>query len=120
MRSRIVTIVIIMQSMMFLGHWFVYQTWIRFCEMPQRDDPHRLVALQITMAALSVTFVTASLLAFRYAHRLVRWYYTCAAVWLGTLHYLVFAACAAWIVAGASSTRALTRSSPATSTIRER
>jgi predicted MPP superfamily phosphohydrolase len=102
-RSRIVTFVIIMQLMMFLGHWFVYETWVRLCEMPQGDDSNRLLALQITTAVLSVSFVTASLLAFRYAHIFVRWYYTCAAVWLGTLNYLFFAACAAWIVAGAST-----------------
>jgi predicted MPP superfamily phosphohydrolase len=102
LRSRIVTFVIIMQSMLFLGHWFLYETWIRFWGMPQRGDSHRLLALQIIMAALSVSFVTASLLAFRYAHILVRLYYTCAAVWLGMLNYFFFAACAAWIVLGAS------------------
>jgi hypothetical protein len=101
LRSRILTFVIIMQSMLFLGHWFLYETWIRFWGMPQ-NDPHGLLALQIIMTALSVSFVTASLLAFRYAHVLVRVYYTCAAVWLGMLTYFFFAACAAWIAAGAS------------------
>jgi uncharacterized protein len=105
-RSRIVTFVIIMQLMMFLGHWFVYETWIRFCISPG-DHPHKLLAMQIIMAAMSVSFVTASLLAFRYAHIFVRFYYLCAAVWLGTLNYLFFAACAAWIVAGASSVAGL-------------
>ena len=102
MRSRIVTFITVAQLLMFLTHWFLYETWVVFLGMSRSDDPRGLLAFQIAMAVLSISFVTTSVLAFRSSSIFVRFFYTCAAVWLGTLNYLVFAACGAWIVYGVS------------------
>ena len=50
--------------------------------------------------ALSITFVVATLLAWRYSNAFVRLYYKAAAVWLGFLSFLFLAALLSWIVYG--------------------
>jgi uncharacterized protein len=89
-RIRIAIIIAILQSILFLAHWFVYDTWAGFWGLP---DPGAPSGPQITFALLSVSFVTASLLAFRYSSFLVRLVYTLAAAWLGILSFCFFAAC---------------------------
>jgi uncharacterized protein len=49
---------------------------------------------------LSVSFIAASLLAFRYTNWLVRAFYKVAAVWLGWVTFLVLVTLPAWIVLG--------------------
>jgi hypothetical protein len=44
------------------------------------------------LALLSVSFVIASLLAFRYSNILIRAFYTISAVWLGMLSFFFLAA----------------------------
>jgi hypothetical protein len=52
------------------------------------------------LGVLSVSFVAASLLAFRYTNVFVRAFYRAAAVWMGLLTFLFFAAIASWIIFG--------------------
>lgn len=91
-RSRISIFVIIVQSFLFLGHWFVYETWIAFWGMPASPGKFRLL-----VALLSVSFVSASFLAFRYYNALIRLLYTLAGVWLGFASFFFFASWACWI-----------------------
>jgi predicted MPP superfamily phosphohydrolase len=51
---------------------------------------------------LSVSFVGVSLLAFRYSNPLVRLFYRLAAVWLGMVSFLFFAAGLSWMVFAAA------------------
>lgn len=95
MRTRFLTFILVFQSVQFAAHWFLYETWISFWG-PM--DPATLLRLQIAVALLSVSFVGASLLAFRFDNVVVRALYRLAAVWLGTLVYLFLAACACWVL----------------------
>lgn len=95
MRARIATFVVIVQTVLLLGHVFLYETWNFFW---RPVDPPGISPLQWTLAFLSISFVLASLLAFRFKNRLFRWFYTLSAIWLGALSFLFFAACACWIV----------------------
>ncbi len=52
------------------------------------------------LGVLSVSFVAASLLAFRYTNIFVRAFYRAAAVWMGLLTFLFFAAISSWIILG--------------------
>ncbi|MGC2551323.1 MAG: metallophosphoesterase [Candidatus Sulfotelmatobacter sp.] len=52
------------------------------------------------LGVLSVSFVAASLLAFRYTNVFVRAFYRAAAVWMGLLTFLFFAAISSWIIFG--------------------
>lgn len=54
----------------------------------------------MVLGFLSVSFVAASLLAFRYTNALVRSFYRAAAVWMGLLTFLFFAAISSWIIFG--------------------
>lgn len=95
MRGRFFKIVVIIQCILFAAHWFVYETWAAFQPGP---DPAGVTGLQMAMAALSVTFVPASLLGFRYSNLWTRIFYKLAAVWLGMLNFFVLAAIACWAV----------------------
>ena len=77
-------------------HIAIYATWTFFWV----PDSSRARELRIILAILSVSFVTASLLAHRYFNPIVRVLYTTAAVWLGLVSFFFLAACASWIVYG--------------------
>ena len=95
MRTRILTFILIFQSVQFLAHWFLYETWTSFWGA---SSPLALSRLQVSLALLSVVFVAASLLAFRFYNIVVRLFYTFAAAWLGLLVYSFLAACACWLL----------------------
>jgi uncharacterized protein len=97
MRRRIILFVAIIQAILLASHWFVYQTWKAFQQAP---DPPGIPTLGLAFAVMSVTFITASLLAWRYSELPVRIYYTAAAVWLGFFNFFFLAACASWVVYG--------------------
>lgn len=91
-RVRIAGFVTTIQVILLAVHWFVYQTWAFF--QPETDS----AGLRVAVAILSVSFVGASLLAFRYWNLWVRAFYRIAAVWLGFLNFFFVAACASWVV----------------------
>jgi uncharacterized protein len=95
---RLIVLISIIQVILFLGHLFLYETWSFLWQPP---DPPGISPLQVIVALLSVSFVTASLLAFRYNNLLLRCFYTISAVWLGVASFLFFAACACWVIYGA-------------------
>jgi uncharacterized protein len=96
-RSRIPIAVSIIQAFLFLVHFAIYATWMFFWGAL---DNSRAVELRIVLAILSVSFVTASLLAHQYFNPLVRAVYSIAAVWLGLVNFFFLAACASWIAYG--------------------
>lgn len=96
-RRRIAVFIPFIQTVLFISHWLLYETWTSFIG---RDSSHANVGLAIALGLLSVTFVPASLLAFRFSNPLVRVFYTVSAIWFGFVIYLVPAACACWFVAG--------------------
>jgi len=94
-RTRFLTFIVVFQSVQFLAHLFLYETWISFWGAPA---PEALLWLRIVVTVLSISFVSASLLAFRFDNFLVRSFYSAAAAWLGMLVYLFLAACACWVL----------------------
>jgi len=92
---RIAPFVIVIQSILLAGHWFVYETLTAFFGLP--ESPAKL---RILFALLSVSFVSASYLAFRYSNFAVRMFYTLAAVWLGFASFFFFASWGCWIIYG--------------------
>jgi predicted MPP superfamily phosphohydrolase len=89
----VIKFIVIIQCILFAAHWFVYETWIAF---QARPDPPGITALQGAMGVLSISFVAASLLAFRYSNFWAKSFYKIAAAWLGTLNFLLLAACLCW------------------------
>ena len=97
MLKRFAVFLAVFQSILFLAHFFLFETVVYALEPPGSV----IVPLAIALAILSVTFLGASLLAFRYFNFWVRGLYIVGAVWLGAFNYLIMAAFAWWIVYGA-------------------
>ena len=97
MRIRgIVAFASVIQSILFLTHFFIYKTWTFAALGNAATAPW----LKVIVGALSVSFLAASLLAFRYSNPAVRTLYRIAAVWLGIVSFLFFAAGASWLIYG--------------------
>jgi len=84
------------QSILFLGHYFLFQTIVFAFEPPSGARS----ILGAALALLSIAFLSTSLLAFRHFNIFVRTLYKVGAVWLGTFNYLFMAACAWWLLYG--------------------
>ena len=84
----------VIQSILLLAHWFLFHTWIEFWDAPSISA---VLVLRITLLALAFSFVVAALLSFKYSNPLVTAVYKLAAVWLGFVNYLFFAACLSWL-----------------------
>ncbi|HEX7697938.1 MAG TPA: metallophosphoesterase [Candidatus Acidoferrum sp.] len=96
-RARLIGFIAFFQSVLFLLHFFLYETW-KFS--PAGNDPPVALWLKIVVGVLSISFLATSLLAFRYTHVLLRVMYRVAAAWLGWLTFSFFAACMSWVIFG--------------------
>lgn len=96
MRLRFAIIVTIAQTILFLGHWFVYQTWTSFSPFPASHS-----GLKIAFALLSVSFLSGWLIADRSTGPLARLFYIFSVVWLGLMSFSLLASVASWITLGA-------------------
>jgi hypothetical protein len=77
-----------------LAHWFLFLTVVHF--LPVRGVG--VVELGAVLLVLSISFVSAALLSFRYSNRAVTVIYKLAAVWLGFLNFFFWAACLCQLV----------------------
>jgi predicted MPP superfamily phosphohydrolase len=102
---RIVRFILVIQAVLFLSHWFLYETW---AFSPASGEIHGARAIKVILGFLSVSFVAASLLAFRYTTGVVRAFYKAAAVWVGIGSFLLFAATFSWIIFGVARLTGLT------------
>lgn len=99
-RQTVVAFVSVAQSLLFLAHFVLYKTWS--FQLPANEAPERMWAGTI-LGLLSVTFVAASLLAFRSTNFFTRMFYRAAALWMGLLSFLFLASLASWIIFGIAS-----------------
>lgn len=94
---RIRRLVVVVQAILLLVHWFLYETWIAFHPLLA---PTTHAILRIAFPVAAVSFVAASLFAWRYFNWIVRAFYAIAAVWVGLMTFCLFAAASCWIVLG--------------------
>ena len=87
--------IVLIQVLLCLGHWLLYVTAVSF--WPLGIEARHVLA--IALAVLSFSFVAATLPSFRWTNALVSICYTLASGWMGVLNFLVWAACACWLVA---------------------
>jgi len=96
-RKRLIKFIAVIQSLLCLIHLFLYETWtFSFAG----GNPPEAFWIKLGLGVLSVSFVAASLLAYRYTNAPLRAFYRAAAVWMGMLTFLFFAAVFSWIVFG--------------------
>jgi uncharacterized protein len=96
-RKRLIIFIAIFQSFLWLIHLFLYETWT-FSSIG--TDAPAALWIKLLVGFLSVSFVAASLLAYRYNNASLRAFYRAAAVWAGMLTFLVLAAACSWIIFG--------------------
>lgn len=97
MRARLIRFLLIVQGIIFGGHWLLYATGTSFFGV---EDPGIRLGLAIGLGLLSISFMTATLVARHSCGLAARTLYKVSTVWLGFLNFLVWAAIACWIVDG--------------------
>jgi len=102
LRSRLLVFVSIVQAILFSAHWFVYATAAHFWGGWASSWP-----VKLAFALVSMSFVAASLLGWYSYRPLVRFFYLCAALWLGFASYFLLASIASWIIYGVSAVAGL-------------
>jgi len=85
--KTLIGFIAVIQSLLWLTHLFLYETWT----FPAGSDIPGAPWIKLFLGSLPVSFVAASLLAFRYTNATVRVFYRAAAVWLGLMTFLFFA-----------------------------
>jgi len=96
-RKRLIGFIAMIQFVLCLTHVFLYETWTF---SPDGSAIPGAFWIKLALGFLSVSFVAASLLAFRYTNAAVRALYRAAAVWVGLLTFLVAGAVSSWIIFG--------------------
>src|SRR5215471_6768497 len=99
-RTQLIGFIVLIQLILFFVHFFLYKTWT-FSPVGQgvsgASGPHLVITL------LSMSFIAASLLAFRYTNAAVRALYKVSAVWLGLVSFLFLGAVGTWVIFGIGS-----------------
>src|ERR1700687_2962723 len=96
-RKELIGFIAITQSVLFLTHYLLYETWTF---SPAGSETTGAFWIKLVLGTLSVSFVAASLLAFRYTNAALRAFYRVAAVWMGLVSFLFLAAVSSWIIFG--------------------
>src|ERR1700674_1274656 len=96
-RRGIIGFIVIIQSVLFLAHFLLYETW---AFSPSAGGTTDALWVKLLLGFLSVSLVAASLLAFRFTNPALRAFYRAAAVWLGLLTFLFLAAVLSWTILG--------------------
>src|SRR5258708_21653942 len=96
-RKGLIGFIAVIQSVLWLTHLFLYETWTF---SPIGSDTPGAFWIKLVLGFLSVSFIAASLLAFRYTNAALRVFYRAAAVWVGMLTFLFVAAVSSWIIFG--------------------
>src|ERR1700730_7685772 len=97
MRKRLIVLIALIQAVLCLTHLFLYETW---AFSPTGSDTPGAFSIQLVLGFLSVSFIAASLLAFRYTNAALRAFYRASAVWVGLLTFLFLGAVLSWIIFG--------------------
>src|SRR5580704_10011080 len=84
-RREIISFIVVIQSVLFLTHYLLYETW---AFAPAGSETPGAFWIKLALGFLSVSFIAASLLAFRYTNGPLRLFYRVAAVWVGLLTFL--------------------------------
>ena len=96
-RKRLIMFIAMIQLVLCLAHLLLYETWTF---SPTGSDTPGALWIKLALGFLSVSFVGASLLAFRYTNGILRVFYKAAAVWVGLLSFLFAGAVLSWMIFG--------------------
>lgn len=83
-----ISFVIVIQGLLFLLHYFIYRSTVRFFSIA---NPSAILYLKIIFAFLSVNFVISELLSFRYDNTFIKYLVIFANLWLCLFYFLLLA-----------------------------
>jgi predicted MPP superfamily phosphohydrolase len=95
MAYQFIIFIAIVQSILFLAHWFFYRTVVFFLAL---TNPNVTLPLKMILFLFSISLVSTSFLVFRYATVLIRIVYVIAVSWLGFLNFFLLASFSSWII----------------------
>ena len=95
MRKGIWVFLAVVQAILLAAHFLVYETWEYFWSPASRA----VKSGPAVVVVLAISFVTASLLSFKYWNSVTRTFYRAAAIWLGLFNFLFLAAVGTWLTA---------------------
>jgi uncharacterized protein len=84
------------QGFLFFAHWLIYHTFVVFLPM----GPAAGWSLGGALFVLSISFVLAAVISFRFSNPAIELIYKIAAVWLGFLNFIFWATCLCWVANG--------------------
>src|SRR5438045_456253 len=87
MRKGIWVFLAVVQAILLAAHFLVYETWEYFWSPASRA----VKSGPAVVVVLAISFVTASLLSFKYWNSVTRTFYRAAAIWLGLFNFLFLA-----------------------------
>ena len=93
---RLIGPILIIQSILLLEHYLLYRTWT----FSVAGDAAGGLWIKLILGVLAMSFVAATLLAFRYTNPALRAFYRVAAVWLGLQNFLFPAMVGSWLIFG--------------------
>ena len=96
-RQGLVVFISIIQLLLIFAHFVLYKTWT--FQLPANAIPSK-TWVGTVLGVLCISFVAASLLAFRFTNVFVRAFYRAAAVWMGLLSFLFLTSVLFWIIFG--------------------
>jgi predicted MPP superfamily phosphohydrolase len=85
----------IIQGVLLFGHWLIYCTLVLFLGIGSGSTA--VLILRAAMLPLAFSFIAASLIGHSFNNWLVSAFYRLAAIWLGFVSFLFFAACLCWL-----------------------
>jgi len=88
----ILTFVIVVQAIIFLGHWFLFRSFLFFFGW---QGLKARLALRVVSTFLSVTFIFSTITVSAYSNWPVRWWYMFSTAWMGFFFLFFVAACLA-------------------------
>ena len=99
MRRQFLVFFLIVQTILLLVHFFLYETWAHFGYI-EGNSP--TAALKWAIVILAFSFPLASLLTFSTANVFARIVYTASAIWIGFGSYAVITSVVCWLTAAAA------------------
>jgi predicted MPP superfamily phosphohydrolase len=96
-QKGLIGLIAVIQSILWLTHLLLYKTWTSSLT---GSDLHGTFWIKLVLGFLSMSFVAASLLAFRYTNAALRAFYRVAAIWMGLVSFLFLAALSSWLIFG--------------------
>ena len=78
-QKGLIGLIAVIQSVLWLTHLLLYKTWTFSLT---GSDLHKTLWIKLALGFLSMSFVVASLLAFRYTNAALRAFYTVASIWM--------------------------------------